>query len=68
MPNGLLHENDVNRLREFGEWKQESLFPVIWQKRQMFFAKDENPDHPVCNLLEATSNTWYQPKEGKISD
>ena len=65
MPNGLLHENDVNRLREFGEWKQEA-FSCNLAKTADVFSKDENPDHPVCNLLEDTSNTWYQPKEGKI--
>lgn len=65
MPNGLLHENDVNRLREFGEWKQEA-FSCNLAKTADVFSKDENPDHPVCNLLEGTSNTWYQPKEGKI--
>ena len=48
MPNGLLHENDVERLRELGEWQQRSFSRNLLEEShrpvELVFALDEAED------------------------
>lgn len=63
MPNGLLHENDVKRLNEFGKWKQ-AAFACNLAETAGISSTSEDSDYPVHNFLTDTMNTWYQPEEG----
>ena len=63
MPNGLLHENDVKRLEEFGRWKRSSFSRNLAENARIL-ASSEDPSCPVVNILTDTLDTWYQPVEG----
>ena len=56
MPNGLLHENDVERLRELGEWQQRSFSRNLLEEShrpvELVFALDEAEDVGYLVLKE----------------
>lgn len=62
MPNGLLHENDVKRLEEFGAWKRSS-FSENLAGHAGLFASPADSSCPVENVLTDTRDTWYQPSD-----
>lgn len=66
MPNGRIHENDVNRLKEFGKWK-EKTFAVNLVNDAEIYADTQAENHPVTNLCTETLEKWYQPADEKKS-
>ena len=65
MPNGLLHENDVKRLEEFGSWKRKSFAHNLMGTAHVF-SENEDPAHLASNLTEDTLETWYQPESSEL--
>ena len=65
MPNGLLHENDVKRLEEFGSWKKKSFTHNLMSTAHIF-SENEDPTHPVSDLTDDTSETWFQPESSEL--
>ena len=65
MPNGLLHENDVKRLEEFGSWKKKSFAHNLMSTAHVF-SENEDPAHPASNLTEDTLEAWYQPESSEL--
>ena len=63
MPDGLLHENDVRRLNEFGKWKQ-TAFACNLVEKASIVSTEEDRNYPADNLRTDTLNTWYQPQDG----
>ena len=61
MPNGLLHENDVERLRELGEWQQRSFSRNLLEEShrpvELVFALDEAEDVGYLVLKEEIRNS-----------
>ena len=62
MPNGLLHENDVKRLEEFGSWKKKSFTHNIMSTAHIF-SENEDPTHPVSVPYPETSPNSDKPNE-----
>lgn len=56
MPNGLLHENDVERLKELGEWQKGSFSRNLLEEShrpvELVFALDEAEDAGYLVLKE----------------
>ena len=61
MSNGLLHENDVERLRELGEWQQRSFSRNLLEEShrpvELVFALDEAEDVGYLVLKEEIRNS-----------
>ena len=66
MPNGLLHENDVKRLEEFGAWKREA-FSCNLMEQAVVTARNTDASHPFSNTLTDSLDTWYQPADPQES-
>lgn len=66
MPNGRIHENDVNRLKEFGRWKEQT-FAVNLVNDAEIYADTQVENHPVTNLCTEILEKWYQPTNEKKS-
>ena len=65
MPNGLLHENDVKRLEEFGSLEKKSFTHNLMSTAHIF-SENEDPTHPVSDLTDDTSETWFQPESSEL--
>lgn len=62
MPNGLLNENDVYRLREFGEWKRKA-FECNLVENALLSADSEDERYPLENVKQDLLENWYQPEK-----
>ena len=65
MSNGLLHENDVKRLEEFGSWKRKSFVHNLMETAHVF-SENEDPAHLASNLISDTLENWYQPESSEL--
>jgi alpha-L-fucosidase len=63
---GILHENDVKRLEEIGDYLKKS-FSNNLLKSAVITADSESPDHPINSVLTDNYDIFYSPEEGVVN-
>ena len=60
---GLLHKEDVTRLRELGQYLRET-YAVNLLSGASLSCGEELPEHPIEAVREDSYDTWFQPRDG----
>lgn len=61
---GLFHPNDVNRLREFGEYLNKT-FQHNFMNNAVLTGENAEEGHAIENVLTDTYDTYYKPADGQ---
>lgn len=63
---GLLHANDVARLREFGEWYRRAFQNNLLKSNAVLSASSCKAGHPVESVLTENDDRYYTTEDGVI--
>ena len=55
----------LNVWNEFGSWKKKSFTHNLMSTAHIF-SENEDPTHPVSDLTDDTSETWFQPESSEL--
>lgn len=64
MPSGLLHDRDVERLQELGDYLRQAFQNNLMEEARLQ-AFSESGEHGIENVRNDDYDTWYQAKEGE---